>query len=59
MVIQINDSMLELALDTFKGNHVRMPKMMLPATQTSCLKDTHTKDNHVRMPKNDAASNTN
>jgi hypothetical protein len=49
-----------------------MPKMMLPATQISCLKDTHTnfqvyvgigfdtfEDNHVRMPKNDAASNTN
>ncbi len=42
MVIQINDSTYELGLDTFEGNHVRMPKMMLPATQTSCLKDSHT-----------------
>ncbi len=42
MVIQINDLTQELVLDTFEGNHVRMPKMMLPATQTSCLKDSHT-----------------
>ncbi len=42
MVIQINDSTSELALDSFKGNHVRMPKMMLPAKHTSCLKNTHT-----------------
>ena len=42
MVIQINDSTQELGLDTFKGNDVRMPKMMLPATQTSCLKYSHT-----------------
>ncbi len=42
MVIRINDSAQKLAVDTLKGNHVRMPKTMLPATQTSCLKDTHT-----------------
>jgi hypothetical protein len=29
-------------LNTLEATHVRMPKMMLPATQTSCLKDSHT-----------------
>ncbi len=42
MVIQICDCTQELVKDTFEGNHVRMPKMMLPATQTNCLKDSHT-----------------
>ncbi len=42
MVIQINGFTQELALDTFEGNDVHMPKMMLPATQTSCLKYSHT-----------------
>ncbi len=42
MVIQVNDLTQELVLDTFEGNHVLMPKMMPPATQTSCLKDTQT-----------------
>ncbi len=36
MVIQINGFTYELALDTFEGSDVRMPKMMLPATHTSC-----------------------
>ncbi len=71
--MQINGFTLELALDTFEGNNVRMPKMMLPATQTSCLKyiviqiydstqelvcDTN---GNIRCSyaKNDAASNTN
>jgi hypothetical protein len=41
MVIQICVCTQEFIEDTFEGNHVCMPKMMLPATQTSCLKDSH------------------
>ncbi len=32
----------ESVLDTLEATRVRTPKMMLPATQTSCLKDSHT-----------------
>ena len=32
----------ELVLDTLEATHVCMPKMMLPATQTSCLEDSNT-----------------
>ena len=32
----------ELVFDTLEATRVCMPEMMLPATQTSCLKDSHT-----------------
>jgi hypothetical protein len=56
--------MLILFFVSLEANLVCMPKMMLPATQTSCLKDSHTNfqlnvgigityfgDISIRMPK--------
>jgi hypothetical protein len=42
MLEQIFFSRWELVLDTLEATCVRMPKMMLPATQTSCFKDSYT-----------------
>ncbi len=42
MLMQIFFSTWELVLDILEATLVCMPKMMLPTTQTSCLKYSHT-----------------
>jgi hypothetical protein len=42
MLIQIFFLAYELVLDTLEATRVCMPKMMLPATQSSCLKYSDT-----------------
>ncbi len=72
IVIQKSKLMWELVLHTLNAFLGCMPKMMLPALWTSCLKDSHTNCQSYKgigiayfgkftplYAKNDAASNTN